>query len=81
MRRNISHRNIPRQIFIVLVCATAMFVTGNYLAKIDSIQSLVDGFNAMVFFTCFFPFGIHLFSLTRKSVKTMFKVLAHLPFF
>lgn len=81
MRKNISHRNVLRQIFIVLVCLTAMLVTGNSLVKIDTIQSLGDGFNAMVFFICFFPFCIHLFSLLRKSLKSMFKALPHLPFF
>lgn len=74
MKRNISQRNIPRQFVIVILCALGMFITGRSLLKIDGIETLRDGLQAMVFFTCFFPFVLHTLSLIRRCIKSLFQL-------
>jgi len=58
--------NNIKQIVIVLICAVGLNYSGNYILKMSYIDTLLDGLNVMIFFTCFFPFLIVTFSLISK---------------
>ena len=69
--------NDVKQIIIVLICAIGLNYSGNYLLKMSYIDTLLDGLNVMVFFTCFFPFLILTLALIRKFFKSISRVAYH----
>ena len=69
--------NNIKQIVIVLICAVGLNYSGNYLLKMSYIDTLLDGLNVMIFFTCFFPFLIVTFSLISKFFKSISRFAYH----
>tara|TARA_R110002126_G_scaffold208042_1_gene354985 strand:- start:30 stop:248 length:219 start_codon:yes stop_codon:yes gene_type:complete len=69
--------NNIKQIIIVLICATGLNFSGNYLLEMSYIDTLLDGLNVMIFFTCFFPFLIVTFALISKFFRSISKVAYH----
>ena len=69
--------NNIKQIVIVLICAVGLNYSGNYILKMSYIDTLLDGLNVMIFFTCFFPFLIVTFSLISKFFKSISRFAYH----
>jgi len=63
--------NNIKRIIIVLICSLGLYSSGNYLMEMSYIETLFDGLNVMVFFTCFFPFLIVSISLVREFLRTI----------
>jgi hypothetical protein len=63
--------NNIKRIIIVLICSLGLYSSGNYLMEMSYIDTLFDGLNVMVFFTCFFPFLIVSISLVREFLRTI----------
>ena len=63
--------NNIKRIIIVLICSLGLYSSGNYLMEMSYIDTLFDGLNVMVFFTCFFPFLIVGISLVREFLRTI----------
>ncbi|APZ46713.1 hypothetical protein BW723_10640 [Polaribacter reichenbachii] len=70
-------RDYKKHFIILLICALGMYVSGKNLITIESIRTLLDGLNAMTFFTCFFPFVINALILVRKSLRMLIKIATH----
>ncbi len=66
-----------KQLLIVLICSIGLHSTGNYLAKMSYIETLLDGFYVMIFFICFFPFVIISLGLINKAFKSLYKFAHH----
>lgn len=69
--------NYTKQLLIVLICSIGLYSSGNYLAEMSYIETLLDGLNVMIFFSCFFPFLIITFALISKMFKTVFRFAHH----
>mgnify|MGYP003671476357 FL=1 len=65
--------NNIKRIIIVLICSLGLYSSGNYLMEMSYIDTLFDGLNVMVFFTCFFPFLIVSISLVREFLRTIIR--------
>jgi hypothetical protein len=63
--------NNIKRIIIVLICSLGLYSSGNYLMEMSYIDTLFDGLNVMIFFTCFFPFLIVSISLVREFLRTI----------
>lgn len=68
--------NYTKQLLIVLICSIGLYASGNYLVKMSSINTLLDGLIVMIFFLCVFPFLIISTVLIRKIFKSI-SVIAH----
>lgn len=65
--------NSIKQFVIVLICSIGLYSSGNYLVKMSYVETLLDGFNVMIFFLCFFPFLIVTFNLISKTFKSLYR--------
>lgn len=63
--------NNIKQLLIVLICSIGLYSSGNYMANMSYIETLLDGLNVMIFFTCFFPFLFTAFALVSKIFKNV----------
>ena len=66
-----------KQLLIVLICSIGLYSSGNYLAEMSYIETLLDGLNVMIFFICFFPFLFVSFGLIGVTFKTVHKFAHH----
>lgn len=62
-----------KQFGILLIASIGLYTSGSYLIEISYIETLLDGFNAMIFFTCFFPFLIVAITLISDFLKSIFR--------
>ena len=67
----IMNSNNLKQLLIVLICARGLYTSGKYLIEMPKIESLIDGLNVMIFFSCLFPFLIISFSLIIKFFRSI----------
>jgi hypothetical protein len=63
--------NNLKQFGIVLIASIGLYTSGNYLIEMPHIKTLLDGFNVMIFFTCFFPFLIVTIALISDFLKSI----------
>ena len=68
-----NSNNIKR-IIIVLICSLGLNYCGNYLIEMPNIETLLDGLNAFIFFTCLFPFVIVSIALISDLFKSIYKL-------
>ncbi|WP_438972889.1 hypothetical protein [Polaribacter sp.] len=69
-------KHVINQTLVVLVTSTILYFSGFYLASMEGIQNLFDGFVVMIFFIAIFPFLANAFRLTHNFIKSLFNVLA-----
>lgn len=64
------NENSIKQLVIVLISTIGLYTSGNHLVEMSYINTLLDGLNVMIFFTCFFPFLFVGYALIIKIFKT-----------
>ena len=66
-----------KQLLIVLICSIGLYASGNYIAEMSYIETLLDGLNVMIFFICFFPFLFVSFGLITVIFKNVHRLAHH----
>jgi len=69
--------NNIKRIFIVLICAAGLYSSSTYIAEMSYLNTLLDGFNVMLFFISFFPFLIVSIALIREFFRSITRVLQY----
>ncbi|MFT6065309.1 MAG: hypothetical protein ACJAYY_001568 [Paraglaciecola sp.] len=66
--------NTIKQIVIITISFIGLRLSGSNLIAMSGIESLLDGLNVMIFFSCFFPFLILSIAVTSKFFKSFLKL-------
>ena len=69
--------NTIKQIVIIAISFIGLRLSGANLIVMSGIESLLDGLNVMIFFSCFFPFLILSIAVTSKFLKSCLKLTTH----